>query len=434
MIANIGLRLPGVEFSGITLNCDNFMERHGPGAFPLLAHLQLRGTFQVSLENPNECNSFGTMHLPNRGDLFVNKVKTFLKSTPTLRRWLRVLRGIAQVLARIPREVSHSVAGYRFLRTHHLVIICGGGQLNEEWGGAWQHPFGLFKWVMLAKLARVPCAVASVGAVKITSAASRMFLTAALGMACYRSYRDKHSKDIVTALLGRADRDPVVPDLAFSIPPSALAPSASIRVLAQGHAIIAVSPIAFYKPEPGMWFSQDPARYQLYVQKMADVISQLLGRGYFLVLVWSQLRDDESVIPELLGRLDDQSKQRLARQLHIPAIETWKDLVAILRDVDLLIASRLHSTILGFMSETPTIAISFDPKVDWVMEDVGQTDYLLQLRDFSSRDVIDAVNRLEPRKDVVVQQIASYRRGIQPLMSSQYDSLAALAIAHCRRR
>ncbi|MGA8553073.1 MAG: polysaccharide pyruvyl transferase family protein [Candidatus Acidiferrales bacterium] len=432
MIANIGLRLPGVEFSGITLNCDNFMERHGPGAFPLLAHLQVHGTFRVSLEDPNEYDSFATMHLPNGVGIFVNKVKTFLKSTPTLRRWLKVLRRIAQVLARIPREVSHSIAGYRFLRTHHLVIVCGGGQLNEEWGGAWQHPFGLFKWAMLAKLARVPYAVSSVGAVKITSAASRMFVTAALRMACYRSYRDKHSKDIVTALLGRADRDPVVPDLAFSIPSSALAPPASIRPLAQGRAIIAVSPIAYYKP--GMWFSQDAARYQLYVQKMAEVISQLLGRGYFLVLVWSQLGDDKSVIPELLGRLDDRSKQRLARQLHIPAIKTWSDLVATLRDVDLLIASRLHSTILGFMSETPTIAISFDPKVDWVMEDVGQTDYLLQIRDFSSSDVIDAVYRLELRKDVVVQQIASYRRGILPLMSSQYDSLATLAIAQCRRR
>jgi polysaccharide pyruvyl transferase WcaK-like protein len=434
MIANIGCRLPGVEFCGITLNCDNFVERHGIGAFPLLAHLQVRGTFQESFEDSNKYDSFGTTHSYSSSVISINKLKTLLRATPALGRWLKVVRRIVNVLARIPLEVCHSIAGYRFLRTQHLLIVCGGGQLNEEWGGAWQHPFGLFKWAVLAKLARVPYAVSSVGAVKITSSASRIFVTAALRMACYRSYRDTHSKDIVTALLEQAGGDPVVPDLAFSIPSSALTPPASIRPLAQGRAIIAVSPIAYYKPEPGMWFCQDPARYQLYVQKMADVISQLLGRGYFLVLVWSQLRDDKSVIPELLGRLDDSSKQRLARQLHIPAIETWRDLVATLRDVDLLIASRLHSTILGFMSETPTIAISFDPKVNWVMEDVGQTDYLLQIRDFSSSDVIDAVNRLELRKDVVVQQIVSYRRGIQPLVSSQYDSLAALAIAHCRRR
>lgn len=129
---------------------------------------------------------------------------------------LKVIRRIVQVLTRIPREVCHSIAGYRFLRTQHLVIVCGGGQLNEEWGGAWQDPFALFKWVLVAKLARVP-----------------------------------------------------------------------------------------------------------------------------------QLRDDKSIIPELLGHLDDRLKQRLVGQFHIPRIETWRDLVATLRNVDSLIASRLYSTILG---------------------------------------------------------------------------------------
>jgi polysaccharide pyruvyl transferase WcaK-like protein len=183
-----------------------------------------------------------------------------------------------------------------------------------------------------------------------------------------------------------------------------------------------------------MWFSQNRALYERYVEKMAQVISQLLERGHFLVIVWSSLRDDESVIPDLLGRLDDESKQRLAGQMHIPAISTWRDLVATLRDVDLLIASRLHSTILGVVSETPTIAISFDPKVDWVMEDLGQTDYLLQIRDFTSKDVIKALDRLEFQKDVVLHQVASYRRRILSGASSQYDILADIAMARCRRR
>ena len=57
MIANLCLRLPDVEFSGISLNCDNFVERHGTDAFPLLAHLQVRGTYQRSFEQPNENES-----------------------------------------------------------------------------------------------------------------------------------------------------------------------------------------------------------------------------------------------------------------------------------------------------------------------------------------------------------------------------------------
>ena len=35
VIANLRLRLPGAKFSGISLNCDNFVEQHGIDGFPL---------------------------------------------------------------------------------------------------------------------------------------------------------------------------------------------------------------------------------------------------------------------------------------------------------------------------------------------------------------------------------------------------------------
>ena len=37
MIANLRQRMPGAQFFGITLSCDNFLKQHGVGAFPLLA-------------------------------------------------------------------------------------------------------------------------------------------------------------------------------------------------------------------------------------------------------------------------------------------------------------------------------------------------------------------------------------------------------------
>ena len=166
---------------------------------------------------------------------------------------------------------------------------------------------------------------------------------------------------------------------------------------------------------------------------MTRVVAQLLERGYFLVLAWSGLPDD-TVISELLGRLDDEAKKKLDGQMHIPAIATWKDLVASLRDVDFLIASRLHSAILGFVTQTPVVAISFDPKVDWVMEDLGQTDHLLQIRDFTAEDVVEALDRVERRRNAVMEQIRSYRHRILPVCALQYDAVVALAIASRRRR
>ncbi len=111
----------------------------------------------------------------------------------------------------------------------------------------------------------------------------------------------------------------------------------------------------------------------------------------------------------------------------IPAITRWQDFVAAIGKVDFLIASRLHSAILGLVTQTPTIAISFDPKVDWLIEDLGMTECLLQIEDFSADDVIRLLDRLMLRRDAVLERIASYRDAILPTFARQYDALVALA-------
>jgi polysaccharide pyruvyl transferase WcaK-like protein len=429
IIANIRLRLPGAQFSGISLNCDNFLERHGVGAFPLCGTGRpFYGMSRGSVGDQPGQGKNSTAGSSQKG-LDAAVIKRALKRVPAL--W-RCLKTVHAWVTGPGRELRHCFKGYRFLHSQDFLIVSGGGQLDEEWGGPWGHPFALFKWAVLARIAQVPYVMASVGAQKAASATSRLFMSAALRLARYRSYRDKNSREIAAGLLHRAKEDPVVPDLAFSLPPLELPMPAGIRATAQGRPTIAISPIAYAKP--GRWPCGDRALYDRYLKQLARVVAQLLERGYFLVLVWSSIGDDESVIPELLGCLDHDSNKKLTGQMHIPTITTWKDLVAVLLDVDFLIASRLHSAILGFVTQTPTIAISFDPKVDWVMEELGQTDYLLQIRDFVAKEVIQALERIKLRRNVVVEQIASYQSRVLSLCARQYDALVDLAIASCRHR
>jgi hypothetical protein len=52
------------------------------------------------------------------------RIKAALKSVPVLRQCLRVA-------AIIPREIFHSVGGYRFLRTQDLLVVSDGGQTKR---------------------------------------------------------------------------------------------------------------------------------------------------------------------------------------------------------------------------------------------------------------------------------------------------------------
>ena len=249
-------------------------------------------------------------------------IKRTLKRVPPVWRCLKTFR-------RVCDELTHCVCGYRFLRKRDLLIVSGGGQLDEEWGGPWGHPFTLFKWAVLARIARVPYAIASVGACKVSSAVSRLFVSTALRMAQYRSYRDKNSREIAARLLSRAAGDSIVPDMAFSLPLSVFPSPEGIRSISQGRTVVAISPIAYAKP--GIWPCPNQALHERYLQQMTGVVARLLERGYFLVIVWSALGDDVCVMPELLDRLDDKSRGLVARQMHVPRVRTWKDLVASLR-------------------------------------------------------------------------------------------------------
>lgn len=409
MIANLRHRFPDAAFSGISLNSTNFLKQHGQNAFPLCA--TRRPFYGMSQEGSSDQNDGQSAAQTN-----FSAVKSVLKKIPGVK-----------LAAIIRREVAHCLQGYRFLRHHDLLVISGGGQLDEEWGGPWGHPYALFKWATLTKLAGVPCAVTSVGACKTESSSARFFLARLLRKSRYRSYRDQNSKKVASNLLPIASRDAVMPDIAFTMPAAQIPKPADIRTLTQGRKIVAISLISYAKPQN--WPHEDGNLYERYLRQMAQVVGQLLAQDRFIAFVWSA-RADINIVQELLDRLDQESKNKISSQVWVPAISSWKDLMALLLDADYLIVSRLHSVILGFVAKKPTVAISFDPKVDWVMQDVGMTDYLLQISNFEAKDVIAALQKLGSQQNEITNKISSYVSNAISVSAEQYDALAELIRNH----
>ena len=120
----------------------------------------------------------------------------------------------------------------------------------------------------------------------------------------------------------------------------------------------------------------------------------------------------------------------MREQIFFPPIKTWRDLVAVLREADYLIASRLHGTILSFVSKTPVVAISFDPKVDWVMEDLKQSEYLLHITDFTAEEVLRTLKLVAADWYAAVERISLYRQSIASVTERQFEYVTGLAVKH----
>ena len=416
MIASLRTVLPRARFSGISLSNQNYLMRHGSDAYSLCA---LRRSFWGMDDAGTAGVTSGSEGRQHQNRL-VTGLRSGLRLVPGLR---RIIRALKSRLFTLRTELRHWSGAYRFLRRHSLLVICGGGQLDEEWGGPWGHPYALFKWTLLSRLAGIPIAMASVGACRVQSRLSRFFLGQAVRFCSYRSYRDENSKAIASALSRRAAKDPVVPDLAFCLPESDIPVAVNLRPLANGRRIVAISPIIFGKP--GVWPSPDAAVFDRYMSEMTAIVSHLLDRDDFIVFVWSG-SSDQGLIAEIISRVESESRRKLDAQAYIAHLEQWKDLVAVLRSTDVMIASRLHSTLLGLLAQIPVVAISFDKKVDWAMQQLGQQDALLHIRDFTSSMVLETLNLVELRRERIVRELISQREHALRASTMQADEIGHL--------
>jgi polysaccharide pyruvyl transferase WcaK-like protein len=177
VILNLQARLPGAEFLGITLNCANFVRQHGTSAFPMLASNLKRQDIRESDGEAGTSPSIASSSNRNPD----NNLRRLLRKIPGVRGSVRSVRSRLKVWS---QELSHWKQGYRLLRSQDVLLLSGGGQLDEEYGGAWRLPYAYFKWALLARLARVPCAMVSVGAGKIESIGAGLFFALDLRMCC----------------------------------------------------------------------------------------------------------------------------------------------------------------------------------------------------------------------------------------------------------
>jgi polysaccharide pyruvyl transferase WcaK-like protein len=348
------------EFIGATIFPDEFLRTHGVSGVTLISYACPYYTASGGAAQPIECENVSAMSLPK---------KVLFDFSPTLYRQIRGGYGVARALI---RELHHWLIVWRVVRASSVVIVAGGGQIDEEWGGPWGHPFALFKWTLIARLVRVPALFLSVGVCHLDGRLARWFVARALAIADYVSIRDPWSLEFARSILGCRDAK-LTPDLAFglAIPPPrhALEPN-------RDHFTIGVSPIAFAHPD--VWPKPNKRAYAAYCSVMAEFIRCQLLAGHKIVLF-------------VTDGIDERAAQDVLEILHLEVPSELSDRVSFylgsglgpilerVRQLDAVIASRLHGVIISQMLGVPTVALAYDRKVTTHMSQIGQSDLCIEI-------------------------------------------------------
>lgn len=309
-------------------------------------------------------------------DASPSRWRAWLKALPGARAAVAALRRLRERTANAPRELRWLWRSWRLVGELDLLMVAGGGQLDEEWGGPWGHPYSLARWATLCSLRRRRFVIASVGFCRVESPLARRLVRRALVAAHYLSCRDPGSASAADALIGHP-KSVVVPDLACGLALDAGEPPTT------GAVRVVVSPIAFGRP--GSWPVADAAVYQHYLSALAAFTAGLERSGH-PVTIMTTSSPDWIAVTEFAALLNAQ-RPRDASPLDIRRPRSLDELRAILAAGDVVVASRLHGVILSHLAARPVLAISFDRKVDAHLEDFGQVDLRLDIRTVSTESL-----------------------------------------------
>ncbi len=143
-IENIRKRVPSVRLVAFSENPNDTSSRHNIRCYP------------IQWNYPGCWTSSAGVAPADASPVF--RLKSLLK------RRLNYLYLLAQYIRNAGRRIGHLRRTYYRVKSLDLLVIAGGGQLCELWGGSWSHPYNVCMFCALAKLSRTPVIIVGVGA------------------------------------------------------------------------------------------------------------------------------------------------------------------------------------------------------------------------------------------------------------------------------
>lgn len=337
--------------------------------------------------------------------------QNFFKSWSPQNSVTRILRKACVALLNEPYQWA---TGLLTLRRTDMFVVPGTGLFTDAYGLFSWGPYSLFRWSVAAKICRCKVVVVGIGAGPLSSLLGRWFAKSVLSVADFRSYRDGSTARYLCDIGFRADRDPVYPDLAFSLP---------VEVLREP------TPCERRRPVVGLGVMTDggmrggpgasAAVYSEYLETLATFVKWLLDRGYDVRLLIGDVGDRDALVRLrnlMNGRLAPSDAGRVLEE----EIGSVEDLLRQIGSTDIVVATRFHNVLLACLSGKPVIAMSFHPKCASLMDAMDLTKYCVGIDALRLDGLIELFCDVETNSDALKTQIKSRTTRFRSALDQQY--------------
>jgi polysaccharide pyruvyl transferase WcaK-like protein len=301
------------------------------------------------------------------------------------RRWAR---GADKLLLRIPRAVENVVGTLRRARRYDVLVLPGGGMLEDYCDRPTAEPLSLFLWCLGARLAGRRIAFVSVGAGPMRNPASRRLMTAAARMATYRSFRDTGAREFMGRVGVDVGGDEVFPDIAYGLPAPEAGPGR-----AGGDGLTVAIGAMLYEGYYPSWVARrrgatdgaarDGAVLDRYLSELATFVLWLLGEGHRVRMITGQTTDWRAV-ERLLEIVRSRGGPEPGERLIAEPASSLQGVMEQIADSDVVVATRYHNLVCSLKLGKPTIAVNYSGKNAALMADAGFADLCQEVDDLDA--------------------------------------------------
>jgi len=273
---------------------------------------------------------------------------------------------------------------------HADLVVVGGGGLFQEYSGI--DPDSLFtdrhfaitfyaEPAILGALCGRPVMLYAIGVGPLSSEHGRRVVRAACDAAQVITVRDEESARVVASLGVDPERLRVTADPVFALPAGgeARTPAEPARALPTGEGLLVGVALRHWDVgvAPYFWEKEVAAGLDAFLEnheaRLLFVPFQHLARAN---------ENDVAVAERVRSRLRNPERASV-----LPSGGDPSALRAILGRCDLVLGMRLHAIILAATVGVPAVALSYDPKVELAMRQLGAERFVVALADVEARAV-----------------------------------------------
>jgi polysaccharide pyruvyl transferase WcaK-like protein len=403
-LQQIKRRWPHASVLGLSVDPSDSAQRHG-----IPSHAIRRGVADIK-------QSWTTEPAVATRETATEKLKSVLRDYRFLYsnlRWIRKFIDLAIVMpGRVVLEIVFLAKSFRVAASLDILIVCGGGQLLDAWGGPWQFPYTLLKWVVLGRLSGAKCYFLNVGAGPLDHRLSRVFIKTALRLAEYVSFRDAKSRALIKAI-GYAGQTTVVADNVYALQVPDVAPGTR-RVESGDGLTVGISPMAYR--DPRRYWQKDDEVYRRYISNLAAFCARLVRDRHRLRLFSSDIWFDLLAIGDLEKAIWTELGVDTTAMVTCEPVEDITDYMEQLSQVDCLVTCKFHGVVFAHLMNVPVLALPHHPKVSTLMHDFDMAEYCVNIDTFDADVLMESFERLNSNRNEIKARlswrVAQYPRAL----------------------